>query len=98
LTPAAWIALGSFAAFILVQTAIACLAIGGLFARINTLERTPRDDCKAELAAVNATMAGIKEAFERMGEDTGERFRSLETTVREYVMGSGSRRQPRAES
>lgn len=88
-----WIALASFAAFIFVQTAVACLAIGGLFARLNALERRPPDDCKAELAALDATLKALKEAMDKIEEATAERIKGLEHTMRNLMMsGPPSRR------
>jgi hypothetical protein len=66
MTHSAWIALASLAGFILVQTAIVAFFIGGMFARVKTLEDAPKDDCAAQLAAMNATMTALKQQVDRI--------------------------------
>jgi hypothetical protein len=55
-----WIALGSLAFFIMLQTIIASFMLGGLFQRVKQLEARPIDgDCKTELAVLNSRFTGL---------------------------------------
>lgn len=65
-----WIALGSLAAFIMLQTIIAAFMLGGLFQRVKQLEARPIDgDCKTELAVLNSKFATLAGSVEEMAGD-----------------------------
>lgn len=66
----AWIALGSLAAFIILQTVIGAFMAGGLFQRVKQLEARPIDgDCKTELAVLNSKFAALSGIVEGMAGD-----------------------------
>lgn len=65
-----WIALGSLAAFIMLQTIIAAFMLGGLFQRVKQLEARPIDgDCKTELAVLNSRFTDLSRDVGGMAED-----------------------------
>jgi hypothetical protein len=68
-----WIALGSLAAFIMLQTIIAAFMLGGLFQRVKQLELRPLDgDCKTELAVLNSRFDSLTKDFGALAKDFGE--------------------------
>lgn len=61
----AWIAFAALAFAVLVQAAATAFIMGGLFARVKTLERdSDGPNCAAQLAAVNATLAALRDRLE----------------------------------
>lgn len=75
MNPSTWAALASLAFLMLVQLVGLAFMFGGLFARLKSVEGRPTDaDCKAELAAVNATLNGFKEAMERIERHVTDRL------------------------
>lgn len=52
MTPSAWIALASFAGFLLLQTGVVAFALGRLFQKVQTLERD-----NGSIAAMRTDMA-----------------------------------------
>jgi hypothetical protein len=98
MTPAVWVALASLAVAVIVHTIAAAYFAGKLSARVASLEGRPNDtDCKAELAAVNATLSAFKEAMERSEKAAGERFQALERTMRDLLLGKSSRSRSRVD-
>jgi hypothetical protein len=97
MTPAAWIALGGIALTVIAHTIAAAYFAGKLSARVASLEGRPNDnDCRAELAAVNATLHAFKDAMDRAEKTASERFSALEHTMRNLLLGK-SRSRSRAD-
>lgn len=66
----AWIALAGLAAVLFVQCGAMAFALGGLFARLKTLESRPIDvDCKAELAVLTVKFEALKSTLDEMAND-----------------------------
>lgn len=85
MNPAAWIALASLSAFVVVQLIVCSFLFGGLFQRVKTLEaRKDGSDCTAALASMEATLKALKEAFD-------QRIGSLEQTVQSLIMPKATR-------
>lgn len=57
MNPSAWIALASFAGFLLLQTGVVAFALGRLFQKVQTLERD------------NGAIAGMRTDMATMGSD-----------------------------
>lgn len=74
---------------IVVQTVGLAFWLGGMSARLRTLESRPaNDDCAVQLAGINATLAAMDRGNER-------RFAELEHTVRNLLQGrTTTRRKP----
>ena len=70
----------SVAAFCFAQAVTLAFVLGALFQRVKTLEgRKDGSDCTAALASMEATLKGLKEAFD-------QRIGSLEQTVQSLIM------------
>lgn len=66
MTPSAWIALASFAGFLLLQTGVVAFALGRLFQKVQTLEKG------------NDAISGLSTAFARMDEKMGHVVNSVD--------------------
>lgn len=79
MSPAAWIAIAGIVVTLVVQTVGLAFWLGGMSARLRSVEGRPsNDDCATQLAALNATLTANDKANER-------RFADLEHTVRNLL-------------
>lgn len=68
--PSAWIALAGLSVVVLLQAAGMAFAMGGLFARLKSVENRPADqDCKAELAVLNTRFMQMEGLIKELGHD-----------------------------
>lgn len=66
----AWIALATLAFAVVVQAGVMAFMMGGLFARVRTVESRPADtDCKAELAVLSSRFAAMEDLVKELGHD-----------------------------
>lgn len=86
MSPAAWLALGGLFLTVALQTVGLAFWLGGMSARLRQVEgRSSGDDCAAQLAAMKATLEGLKE-------NVTQRFDALEKTVSGLASRPGPRR------
>lgn len=68
--PSAWIALAALAFAILAQGLVVAFSMGGMFARMKTLEARPTDsDCKQELAVLTTRFEGMEKTLSEVAHD-----------------------------
>lgn len=86
MTLAVWIALAGLFLTVVLQTVGVAFWLGGVSARLRQVEgRSSGDDCAAQLAAMKATLEGLKE-------NVTQRFDALEKTVTGLATRSSQRR------
>lgn len=79
MTGSAWIAFAGLFFAVVVQTVGLAFWLGGMSARMRSLEGRPSgDDCASQLAAMNATLLA-------MDKNNDRRFGDLEHTVRNLL-------------
>lgn len=76
----AWIAFASLLFAFAVQTVGFAFWLGGMSARMRHMENQKPDDCATQLAALDATLSGMKESMDR-------RLVDLEHTMRNLLTG-----------
>lgn len=73
---------------IVVQTVGLAFWLGGMSARLRSLESRPmQDDCGPQLAALTSTVAAMDKSSER-------RFADLEHTIRNLLLGANAAARP----